>query len=112
MIYFRCLAVILFAAPAVAQGPSADDAKAILAAYQKERGDAAKRYPAEALAGADKAAGQAEKALTAGDAKAAARLGRDARWQLPYTPPGLPEHVVRVLGANRLKHAEQVNGLA
>src|SRR6478672_1534639 len=92
------LFLTLFAGTTVAQGPSAEEAKAVLSEFKKERDEAAKRYPAEALAGADKAATQAEKALAAGDPKAAARLGRDARWQLPYTPPGLPEHVVRVIG--------------
>ncbi|HEY2783378.1 MAG TPA: hypothetical protein VGJ05_00245 [Fimbriiglobus sp.] len=110
----RYVAVVLVLAggTAAAQEPTAADAKSLLEAFRSERTDAAQRYSAEAFVGADGAAARAEKALAANDPKAAARFARDARWQLPYTPPGLPAHVLRVIGANRLKHAEQVNALA
>src|SRR5262249_54747429 len=55
---------------------------------------------------------RADAALKGDNAKAAATYLRDARWQLPYLPAGLPEHVVRVFGESRMRHADRVNALA
>ncbi len=70
------------------------------------------KFPPEAIAKADDLARRGEAALQADNSKAAARYFRDARWQLPYLPAGLPEHVVRVLGESRLRHADRVNALS
>ena len=76
------------------------DPQAILKAYKAERADAFTRFPAEALAAADAVVAKAEAAMVA-NPTLAARLLRDARWQLPYVPPGLPPHVtlLEVVGA-------------
>ncbi|MEM4360317.1 MAG: hypothetical protein QXT45_07275, partial [Candidatus Bilamarchaeaceae archaeon] len=77
--------------------------------FQAERNEAIRaKFPPEALARADELAARAEAALRANNPTAAARYLRDARWQLPFLPPGLPEHVVRVLGESRLRHADRV----
>ncbi len=81
-----------------------------LADFRRERGDA--KAPAVELAAADALAAEADAAAKAGDADAAARLAREARWLLPAPPAGLPEHVRRVFGAGRLRHAGRVNALA
>ena len=93
-------------------GPAVADAKALRERFLLEREQAVKaRFPAETLARADELAKRGEAALQ-DDPKAAARHFRDARWQLPYLPAGLPEHVVRVLGESRMRHADRVNALA
>src|SRR5207248_9000319 len=90
-----------------------DDAKALQQKFQAEREQSVKaKFPAEALARADELARRGEAALKADNPKAAARYFRDARWQLPYLPAGLPEHVVRVFGESRMRHADRVNCLA
>jgi WD40 repeat protein len=94
---------VAFAAP--------PDAEAILSAYRVERDEAAKRGPSPAIAAADAIAKQAEAAVKTNPGTAA-RLARDARWRLPYRPPGLPDHVEKVLGAGRLRHADRVNAIA
>jgi WD40 repeat protein len=100
------------AVPVLAQ-PAADDPRAMQAKFQAEREQAVKaRFPAEALARADELARRAEAALAANNPAAALRYFRDARWQLPYLPAGLPEHVVRVFGESRMRHSDRVNALA
>src|SRR5689334_8633216 len=101
------LGLLLLAAPLPAQTP--DEAKDQKAKFEAERAVAVKgKFPADALARADDAAGRGERALAAGEAKAAARYFRDARWQVPYLPANLPPHVVRVFGETRLRHADWV----
>jgi WD40 repeat protein len=105
----------LFAALIVplAQAQPAPDAKGLQKKFQAEREQAVKaRFPTESLARADDLAKRGEAALTADNAKAAARYFRDARWQLPYLPAGLPEHVVRVFGESRMRHVDRVNAIA
>ena len=104
----------LAATGALAQSePKAAEVQAIRQMFQKERADAvAAKFPAEALVRADEFAGRAEKALKDENYKSAARHFRDARWQLPYLPPGLPDHVVRIFGEARLRHSDRVNRLA
>jgi WD40 repeat protein len=99
----------------VAQEPTADQVKELLAKYRTERDETkagSVKFPAEAFAAAEKAAARAEASEKAGDLKAAARLARDARWQLPAVPADLPPHVRLVIGAVRLRHADRVNALA
>lgn len=110
---FALIAAWLAAHSAGAQpAPAGPDAKSIRERFLLEREEAVKaRFPAESLARAAELAKRGE-ALLADEPKAAARFFRDARWQLPYLPAGLPEHVVRVLGESRMRHADRINALA
>ena len=95
--------------PAPGQAP---DAQALRERFRTERDQAVKaKFPAEMLARADELAKRGEAALKT-DPKSAARYFRDARWQLPFLPAGLPQHVVRVFGESRMRHAGGVNALA
>lgn len=104
----RLLPFLFLAGPAFAAPP---DAEALLKSYRVERDEAAKRGPSPAVSAADAIARQAEAAIKS-NPTTAARLARDARWRLPYRPPGLPDHVETVLGASRLRHADRVNAIA
>jgi WD40 repeat protein len=98
--------------PKVAE-PSAEEVKALQTSFQAERDAAIKaKFTPDALTRADELAKRAEKALTASDLRTAARFFRDARWQVPYLPPGLPDHVARVLGESRMRHADRVNAVS
>src|SRR5205807_746787 len=69
---------------ASAQEPTAEQVNDLLAKFRAERDEMKKRhFPADAFAAGEKSAAKAEAALKAGERKAAARLARDARWQLP-----------------------------
>jgi WD40 repeat protein len=86
--------------------PGAGEVKALKTQFQAEREQAVKaRFPADVLAKADDLVARAEAAAKDENFKAAVRLLRDARWQLPYLPPGLPDHVTRVLGEARMRHS-------
>ena len=90
-------------------GPA--DAPVLREKFLAERAQAVKaKFPIETLARADDLAKRGDIALK-DNPKTAARYFRDARWQLPYLPAGLPEHVVRVLGESRMRHAGSVNAL-
>src|SRR5262249_2361017 len=92
---------------------TAEDVQAVREKFEAEREAAAKaKFPAESFARADELAKRADAATKTGDLKAAARYFRDARWQLPYMPAGLPPHVVRVYGENRMRHSDRVNAVA
>lgn len=91
--------------------PPAADLKLLATKFQEERAAAvADKFPPDALAPADDLAKRAEAAKAANNPRAAARYYRDARWQLPYLPPGLPPHVARVLGETRMRHPEPPEG--
>ena len=93
--------------------PTAVDVKGIQSLFQAERDQALKgNFPKEIVARADELASRGDKALAGGHLASAMRYYRDARWQLPYLPPGLPEHVVRVFGDSRLRHSDRVNALS
>jgi len=100
---------VVFAAPAFAEEPSAAET---LAKFRTERVEALKSFSPSEVAAADELAARADAALKAENPTAAARLARDARWQLPFLPPGLPANVSRVLGVARLRHSDRVNSLA
>src|SRR5690606_12605884 len=53
-----------------------------------------------------------EEALKAGRLLQAIQAFRQARWQLPYEGPEVPEHVSRVLGDLRLRHSGPVKSVA
>jgi WD40 repeat protein len=100
------------AEPKKARPLTADDVKALRETFRAEREEALKaKFTPDDLARADDLARRADAALAAGDLKAAARHLRDARWQVPFLPAGLPPHVVRVFGESRLRHADRVNAL-
>lgn len=93
--------------------PTADDVKALRDTFQSEREAALEaKFPADTLAKADELAARAAEAAKADNFKAALRHLRDARWQLPYLPPGLPAHVSRVLGVARMRQTDRINALA
>ena len=88
------------------------DPKAILDAFAAERAAATTHFTPAELAAADKLAERAEAATAENNPTAAARLARDARWALPFRPADLPDHVARVIGTARLRHADRVNAVA
>lgn len=106
------LFVVLLSPFAQAQPETASpDVQALREKFLTEREQAMKaQFPAEMLARANELAKRGDTVLK-DDPKAAARYFRDARWQLPYLPAGLPEHVVRVFGESRMRHAGSVNAL-
>lgn len=113
---FAVRAALLFVLIASLTGPTraqSDDPKALQQKFLAEREQAVKaKFGPDALAKADDLAKRAEAAIAANNPRAAARYYRDARWQLPYLPAGLPEHVVRVFGESRMRHADRINALA
>ena len=58
----------------------------------------AKRYLPAIMDKADELAKKSDAALAAGRLLQANEAIRQARWQLPYHPLGLPEHLSRVIG--------------
>lgn len=95
------------------QADPAPDVSGPAGRFAAERAEAAKAgFPAGRLAPADDLAKKAADAAKAGNARGAARYYRDARWQLPYLPAGLPPHVARVFGESRVRHPARVNALA
>ena len=113
---FLLLAAFVAVPLAVAQptpDPTADDVKALKEKFQAEREQALKaKFPVDTLARADDMVKRAEASVQAANFKSAVRHLRDARWQLPYLPPGLPANVTRVLGESRMRHADRVNALS
>ncbi len=103
-----------------AQAPKAtstESVKALKAKYRAER-DAivkngiAKRYLPAIMDKADELAKKSEEALADGRLSQATEAIRQARWQLPYHPEGVPEHVSRIIGNVRLRHSREINALA
>lgn len=96
--------------------PTTDaDVREHLSRFKSERADAEKlagRFADGTLARADGLVAKAEAALGAGRLFQAAELVRQARWQLPYSPRPLPEHVSRVFGSFRLRHGGEVLAVA
>ena len=106
------LALVFAAAVGTAQPPTAESVKPLFDKYKAEREEAGTTFSKDELAGADELAAKATDALKADNFVAAERLVRDARWQVPFVPAGLPDHVTRVLGVGRLRHGDKVNSLA
>ncbi|QDU20257.1 WD40 repeat domain-containing protein [Urbifossiella limnaea] len=107
------LAVIAGALVTAARAQPDPEPAALAERFAAERAAADKAgFPAGRLAPADDLAAKAAAALKAGNGRGAARYYRDARWQLPFLPAGLPPHVTRVLGESRVRHADHVNSLA
>src|SRR5947207_763672 len=109
------LILLLVAIPVFAQSPapSPEQVKELQNKYKSEREAAAKRNSAAAvLERADLIAARAELALTAGRARDAAALVREARWLLPAPPTDLPKDVSAVFGDARLRHGDIVSSLS
>jgi WD40 repeat protein len=103
-------AIFGFAVPSFAQ---ADAVKGLIAKYREERTACEKLgEPADRLAAPDQLLAKAEAALVAGNDAGAAKFVREARWSLPARPAGLPEHIERVIGYVRLRHADRINAMA
>src|SRR5208282_4582106 len=92
---------------------TADAVRELQAKYKTEReaavkSGAADKVSAEAMKQAELFAKKADAALAAGRLIEAADSYRDARWLLPALPSDLPEHVTRVLGSARMRHADRI----
>lgn len=97
--------------------PTAAEVKAVAESYQAERAQVvkdgiAKRSLPGLMEKADAMAKKADEALAGGRLLQASELYRQARWQLPYQPAQLPEHVALIIGNPRLRHGGQINALA
>jgi len=93
------------------------DIKALATKYQAEREQVikqgvAKRFPSLFLDRADAMAKRGTEALNAGRLSQSAEAFRQARWQLPYQAPQVPDHVSRILGNMRLRHAGSIQAVA
>ena len=97
--------------------PTADEVKAVQAKYRAERDKIvkegiAKRFPPAIMDKADELARKSDTALAAGRLLQASEAIRQARWQLPYQPVGVPEHVSRIIGNLRLRHSREIKAVA
>ncbi len=97
--------------------PARDDILALQAKYQAERDQAikdgvAQRFLPVLLDKAEEIAKRGEAALQAGRLLQASEAFRQARWQLPYQTSQVPEHVARILGNMRLRHANEIHALS
>lgn len=100
---------LLLSAPAFGQE---DAIKALIAKYREERADCVKTgEPADRLTAPDQLIAKAEAALQSKNFSQAAKIAREARWSLPARPVGLPQHVERIIGYVRLRHADRINAL-
>src|SRR5262249_54339446 len=100
------------------KGPSPDEARSAQDKFRKERDQlvqsgAAKRFLPILLQKAQEMGKRGDEALAQGRPLQAIELYRQARWQLPYQSPNVPEkHVARVLGNLRLRHTQEINDVA
>lgn len=118
-------ALLVIAGPAVlylagqeSAPPTVENVRALQAKFKAERDfivkkRIAKRFLPAFMARAEEIARRADKALEANRWLQAAEGFHQARWQLPYQSPQVPaEHVARVLGNLRLRHAQEIHALA
>jgi WD40 repeat protein len=97
--------------------PTVDEVKALQAKYKEEhdaavRTGVAKRFIPAILDKAEELAKKSTDALAGGRLLQASEAIRQARWQLPYQPIGVPDHVSRIIGNLRLRHSGDINALA
>jgi WD40 repeat protein len=97
--------------------PTADEVRELQTKYRVERdilvkSGAAKRFLPVLMEKAEEIAKRADDALGSGRLLQATEAYRQARWQLPYQPPQVPEHVGRILGNMRLRHNQEINAVA
>lgn len=97
--------------------PTADEVKGLQAKFRTEReaivkAGIAKRFIPAIMDKADELAKKSETALAGGRMAQAVEAIRQARWQLPYQPIGVPDNVSRIIGNLRLRHSGEINALA
>lgn len=97
--------------------PTADEVKALQAKFQSERDKIvkdgiAKRFIPAIMDKADELAKKSETALAGGRLLQASEAIRQARWQLPYQPIGVPDNVSRIIGNLRLRHSREIKAIA
>src|SRR5262249_27214566 len=96
---------------------TAEQVRELQAKFQSER-DAivkaklAEKFAPEMLQGADQQAKKGEAALGAGRLVEANDAYREARWLLPAVPADFPDHVARVFGNPRMRHADRIDDLS
>lgn len=100
-----------------ARPPARDEVQVLQAKYRTERDalvktGADKRFLPHLLTNAEAIAKRADAALMTGRFLQAAAGYRQARWQLPYSPPAVPDHTARVFGDLRLRHSHEINAVA
>jgi WD40 repeat protein len=114
------LGLVISAIPLAAQPtklPTADEVKALQAKYKEEhdavvRTGIAKRFIPAIMDKAEELSKKSSDALSGGRLLQASEAIRQARWQLPYQPIGVPDHVSRIIGNLRLRHSREINALA
>ena len=94
--------------------PTADDVKGVQAKYRAERDKivkdgSAKRFLPAIMDKAEELAKKSDAALVGGRLLQASEAIRQARWQLPYQPIGVPDNVSRIIGNLRLRHSREIN---
>jgi WD40 repeat protein len=97
--------------------PTVDEIKAVQSKYRAERDKivkdgTAKRFLPVLMDKAEEIAKKSDTALGAGRLLQASEAIRQARWQLPYQPVGVPDNVSRIIGNLRLRHSREINALA
>lgn len=97
--------------------PTIEEVRALKAKYVAERERVikegiAKRFLPVLLDKAEEIGKRAEAALAGGRLLQASEGFRQARWQLPYQPATVPDHVSRILGNMRLRHGHEVYAVA
>jgi WD40 repeat protein len=93
--------------------PTLEEAKSWQKSYRQERETlvktgALKRFLPDLLDHAEAIARRADAALAKGRLLQATEAYRQARWQLPYQGPHLPDHVSRIFGNLRLRHGNEI----
>ncbi|MCS7045273.1 MAG: hypothetical protein NZO58_02845 [Gemmataceae bacterium] len=98
--------------------PTIDQVKQLQAKYRAERervvqSGAVKRFVPILFEKAEEFAKRGDAALAAGRLLQAAEAFRQARWQLPYESPQVPNaHVALVIGNLRLRHGNEVKAIS
>jgi WD40 repeat protein len=103
--------------PQETRPPTADEVRAQQAKFREERDllvktGAARRFVPILLEKAEEFGKRADAALAAGRLGQAADLFHQARWQLPYQSPMVPDHVSGILGSMRLRHSQEITDVA
>jgi WD40 repeat protein len=115
-----CLGVLLAWGSVLAGGdklPTVAEVKDLESKYQAERDELVKsggdkRFLPQLLQKAEQFAKSGAAALKGGRLLQANSAFRQARWQLPYQGPEVPDHVYRILGALRLRHSGAIRAVA
>ncbi len=111
------LSLLTLLASSLSAQPRIGDIKELQSKYQAEREQVVKNGTAQRflpilLERADEMARKGAAALADGRLAQAHEAFRQARWQLPYQSPQVPDHVARILGSQRLRHGRGVRAVA